>query len=187
MRSVRVVSVVPDCAWPARRRFWIMSHQVQLRSAGSHCPHCRLAPAGHAAKPPACRSRCLPATPPDRMSTPDSVPVPADLTVTAWPALRRLRRGARAARRRCARAAPIFRDAMSARCHSRRRASRPARATGGDRERLRRRDVPGSCWCRHPGVREATDAGRRRRAGRAACSASSLLRPRHRLSAWWGR
>jgi hypothetical protein len=34
-RSVRVASVVSECAWPARRRFWIMSHQVQLSPAAS--------------------------------------------------------------------------------------------------------------------------------------------------------
>jgi len=39
-----------------------MSHQVQLGPAASHCPTAVLNPAGHATKPPACRSRC-PATP----------------------------------------------------------------------------------------------------------------------------
>jgi hypothetical protein len=29
-RSVRVASVVPECAWSARRIFWIMSHEVPL-------------------------------------------------------------------------------------------------------------------------------------------------------------
>jgi hypothetical protein len=57
-RSVRVASVVPECAWSARRRFWIMSHQVQLSPAASHRPTAVLDPAGHATEPPACRSRC---------------------------------------------------------------------------------------------------------------------------------
>ncbi len=35
-----------------------MSHQVQLSLAASHCPTAVLDPAGHAAEPPACRSRC---------------------------------------------------------------------------------------------------------------------------------
>ena len=34
-----------------------MSHQVQLSPAASHCPTAVLDPAGHAAEPPACRSR----------------------------------------------------------------------------------------------------------------------------------
>jgi hypothetical protein len=56
--SVRVASVVPECAWSARRRFWIMSHQVQLSPAAAHRPTAALDPARHAAEPPACRSRC---------------------------------------------------------------------------------------------------------------------------------
>jgi hypothetical protein len=35
-----------------------MSHQVQLSPAASHRPTAVLDPAGHAAEPPACRSRC---------------------------------------------------------------------------------------------------------------------------------
>jgi hypothetical protein len=35
-----------------------MSHEVQLSPAASHCPTAVLDPAGHAAEPPACRSRC---------------------------------------------------------------------------------------------------------------------------------
>src|ERR1039457_2485544 len=70
-RLVRVASVVPECARSARRRFWIMSHQVQLSPAASHCPTAVLDPAGHAAEPPACRSRC-PYSPAGH--APDTVP-----------------------------------------------------------------------------------------------------------------
>ena len=42
-----------------------MSHQVQLSPAASHRPTAVLDPAGHAAKPPACRSRCPPLPRPD--------------------------------------------------------------------------------------------------------------------------
>jgi hypothetical protein len=33
-----MASVVPEYAWSARRRFWIMSHKVQLSLTASHCP-----------------------------------------------------------------------------------------------------------------------------------------------------
>ena len=42
-----------------------MSHQVQLSPAASHRPTAVLDPAGHAAKPPACRGRCPPLPRPD--------------------------------------------------------------------------------------------------------------------------
>jgi hypothetical protein len=42
-----------------------MSHQVQLSPAASHRPTAVLDPAGHAAKPPACRGRCPPLSRPD--------------------------------------------------------------------------------------------------------------------------
>src|ERR1017187_7185013 len=57
-RSVRLASVVPECAWSTRRRFWIMSHQVQLSPTASHPPTAVLDPARHATGPPACRRRC---------------------------------------------------------------------------------------------------------------------------------
>jgi hypothetical protein len=43
-RPTGTASVVPECAWPARRRFWIMSHQVQLSPAASRRPNCRPGP-----------------------------------------------------------------------------------------------------------------------------------------------
>jgi hypothetical protein len=49
-----------------------MSHQVQLSPAASHCPIAVLDPAGHAARPPTCRSRCPPLPP--AAHAPDSVP-----------------------------------------------------------------------------------------------------------------
>jgi hypothetical protein len=70
-RSVRVASVVPECAWSARRRFWIMSHQAQLSPAGSHCPTAALDPAGTplSHRPAAADARHSPAA-----HAPDSLP-----------------------------------------------------------------------------------------------------------------
>lgn len=60
-----MASVAPEYAWPARRRFWIMSRQVQLSPAASHSPAAVLDPARHAAEPPACRGACPPLPRPD--------------------------------------------------------------------------------------------------------------------------
>jgi hypothetical protein len=55
-RSVRVASVVPEYAWPARRTLWIMSYEVQLSPATSNSAvafSAIPAPAGHVPEAPA--------------------------------------------------------------------------------------------------------------------------------------
>ena len=53
--AVHVASVVPECAWSARRTFWIMSHEVQLNPAASNSPaatqHSRLRLGSHLGPP----------------------------------------------------------------------------------------------------------------------------------------
>jgi hypothetical protein len=39
LRSVRAAPAPPKCAWSARRRFWIMPHEIQLIPATSNSPN----------------------------------------------------------------------------------------------------------------------------------------------------